>query len=67
MRRLRERFAGRIQVRCGVELEWLGTGLGLQWNRAKLFQAHGVDFVVCSVHFAPNGIPYDGSPRTRGS
>jgi HisJ family histidinol phosphate phosphatase len=61
MQRLRERFAGRIQVRCGVELEWLGTGLGMQWNRAKLFQAHGVDFVVCSIHFAPNGIPYDGS------
>jgi len=61
MRGLRERFAGRIQVRCGVELEWLGTGLGMQWNRAKLFQAHGVDFVVSSIHFAPNGIPYDGS------
>jgi histidinol-phosphatase (PHP family) len=61
MRGLREKFAGRIQVRCGVELEWLGTGLGMQWNRAKLFQAHGVDFVVCSIHFAPNGVPYDGS------
>ena len=61
IRRLKERVAGRIKVRCGVELEWLGTGLGMQWNRAKLFQAHGVDFVVCSVHFAPNGIPYDGS------
>ena len=61
MKRLREAAAGRIQVRYGVELEWLGTGLGLQWNRAKLFQAHGVDFVVGSVHFAPEGIPYDGS------
>jgi HisJ family histidinol phosphate phosphatase len=61
MQRLRERYGGRIQVRSGVEMEWLGTGLGLQWNRAKLFQAHGVDFVVCSVHFAPNGTPYDGS------
>ena len=61
MRALRSEFAGRIEIRCGVELEWLGTGLGLQWNRAKLFQAPGVDFVVSSVHFAPNGIPYDGS------
>ncbi len=61
MAELRERFSGRIQIRCGVELEWLGTGLGLQWNRAKLFQAHGVDFVVSSVHFSPEGIPYDGS------
>jgi len=67
MQGLREKFAGRIQVRCGVELEWLGTGLGMQWNRAKLFQAHGVDFVVSSVHFAPNGVPYDGSAEdTRG-
>ena len=66
MARLRDRFGGRIQVRCGVELEWLGTGLGLQWNRAKLFQAHGVDFVVSSVHFAPNGIPYDGSGGRHG-
>jgi len=61
LRALRERFGGRIEIRCGVELEWLGTGLGLQWNRAKLFQARGVDFVMCSVHFSPEGIPYDGS------
>jgi histidinol-phosphatase (PHP family) len=63
MKELRERYAGRIHIRCGVELEWLGEGLGLQWNRAKLFQAYGMDFVVSSVHFAPNGIPYDGSPE----
>jgi histidinol-phosphatase (PHP family) len=59
---LRERFRDRIRVRWGVELEWLGTGLGLEWSRAKLFQAHGVDFVIGSVHFSPEGIPYDGSP-----
>jgi len=58
---LKESFGGRIQIRCGVELEWLGTGLGLQWNRAKLFQARAVDFVVSSVHFAPDGTPYDGT------
>ena len=58
---LRRRHGGRIDIRCGVELEWLGTGLGMQWSRAKLFQAHGADFVVSSVHFAPNGVPYDGS------
>ena len=61
MEELRTRWEGKILIRCGVELEWLGTGLGLQWNRAKLFQARGVDFVVSSVHFAPSGIPYDGS------
>ena len=60
---LRERFRGRIRVRWGVELEWLGTGLGLEWSRAKLFQAHGADFVIGSVHFSPEGIPYDGSPE----
>jgi len=61
MAALRAKHAGRILVRCGVELEWLGTGLGSEWNRAKLFQAHGVDFVVSSVHFAADGTPYDGS------
>ena len=60
---LRDRHGGRVEIRYGVELEWLGTGLGMQWSRAKLFQAHGADFVVSSVHFAPNGIPYDGSPE----
>ena len=61
MAELRAKHAGRILVRCGVELEWLGTGLGREWNRAKLFQAHGVDFVISSVHFAADGTPYDGS------
>ena len=60
---LRERFRDRIRVRWGVELEWLGTGLGLEWSRAKLFQARGADFVIGSVHFSPEGIPYDGSPE----
>ena len=60
---LRERFRDRIRVRWGVELEWLGTGLGLEWSRAKLFQAHGADFVIGSVHFSVEGIPYDGSPE----
>jgi HisJ family histidinol phosphate phosphatase len=61
MAALRERHAGRIAIRYGVELEWLGPGLGVEWSRAKLFQAPGLDFVVCSVHFSRDGIPYDGS------
>lgn len=61
MEALKERYRGRIAIRSGVELEWLGSGLGLQWSRAKLFQAYGVDFVIGSVHFSPEGIPYDGS------
>ncbi len=60
---LRDLFRGRIRLRWGVELEWLGTGLGLAWSRAKLFQAHGADFVIGSVHFSPEGIPYDGTPE----
>ncbi len=63
MEGLRDRYRGRIQVRYGVELEWMGPGLGMQWSRAKLFQAYGVDFVIGSVHFSYEGIPYDGSPE----
>jgi len=59
---LRAKFRDRIRVRWGVELEWLGPGLGLEWSRAKLFQARGADFVIGSVHFSAEGIPYDGSP-----
>jgi histidinol-phosphatase (PHP family) len=61
MAELKERYRGRIRLRYGIELEWQGSGLGLQWSRSKLFQASGVDFVIGSVHFSPEGIPYDGS------
>jgi HisJ family histidinol phosphate phosphatase len=63
MEELKKRHRGRIAIRYGIELEWMGPGLGLQWNRSKLFQAYGVDFVVGSVHFSYEGIPYDGSPE----
>jgi len=59
---LKEKYSHVIQIRHGVELDWMGPGLGLKWNRAKLFQARGVDFVIGSVHFsATYGLPYDGS------
>jgi HisJ family histidinol phosphate phosphatase len=61
MEELREKYRGGIIVRYGIELEWMGAGLGLQWNRSKLFQAYGVDFVIGSVHFSSEGLPYDGS------
>jgi HisJ family histidinol phosphate phosphatase len=61
MEALREKYRGGISVRYGVELEWMGPGLGLQWGRSKLFQAYGVDFVLGSVHFSSEGIPYDYS------
>ncbi|MEN8138459.1 MAG: histidinol-phosphatase HisJ family protein, partial [Bacteroidota bacterium] len=58
---LREKFGDKINIKYGVELEWMGSDLGLQWNRSKLFQATDADFVIGSVHFAPEGLPYDGS------
>jgi HisJ family histidinol phosphate phosphatase len=61
MHELRRRHTGAIRIRFGVELEWLGAGLGMQWSRSKLFQAPGLDFVVGSLHFSPEGIPYDGT------
>lgn len=58
---LREKYEGRINIKYGVELEWMGPGLGLQWSRSKIFQAEDADYVIGSVHFAPEGLPYDGS------
>jgi HisJ family histidinol phosphate phosphatase len=61
MEEMKRRYGERIRLRYGIELEWMGPELGLQWNRSKLFQAFGVDFVIGSVHFSYQGIPYDGS------
>ncbi len=61
MKALKEQFAGEISIKYGVELEWLGSGLGMQWNRAKVFQVPEADFVIGSVHFSKEGVPYDGS------
>ncbi len=60
---LREKYGDRINIKYGVELEWMGSGIGLQWSRSKIFQAEDADFVIGSVHFAPEGLPYDGSPE----
>ena len=72
--KLREKYQGRINIKYGVELEWLGSELGLLWSRSKIFQAADADFVIGSVHFGPEGLPYDGSKeealellRLRGS
>jgi len=61
MNKLKVKYKNKIDIRYGVEIDWLGSGLGLQWNRSKLFQVNGVDFVIGSVHFSREGIPYDGS------
>ncbi|MDB0040687.1 histidinol-phosphatase HisJ family protein [Algibacter sp.] len=58
---LREKYEGQINIKYGVELEWMGPDLGLQWSRSKIFQAEDADYVIGSVHFAPEGLPYDGS------
>jgi histidinol-phosphatase (PHP family) len=58
---LREKYRGRINIKYGVELEWMGPDIGLLWSRSKIFQAEEADFVIGSVHFAPEGLPYDGS------
>lgn len=58
---LRDKYSDKIDIKYGVELEWMGSDLGVQWNRSKLFQALDADFVIGSVHFAPEGLPYDGS------
>jgi HisJ family histidinol phosphate phosphatase len=58
---LRDKYEGQINIKYGVELEWMGPDLGLQWSRSKIFQAEDADYVIGSVHFAPEGLPYDGS------
>ena len=58
---LRQKYDSRINIKYGVELEWMGPDLGLQWSRSKIFQAEDADYVIGSVHFAPEGLPYDGS------
>jgi len=58
---LKEKYGGRISIIHGIELEWLGTGLGLQWNKSKIFQADGIDFIIGSIHFSREKIAYDGS------
>ncbi len=58
---LKKKFGHLINIKYGIELEWLGPDLGLQWNRSKIFQAQDADFVIGSVHFSREGIAYDGS------
>lgn len=63
MELFKKKYEEQIKIRYGIELEWLGTELGMQWNRAKIFQAPGIDYIIGSVHFSKEGIPYDGSEK----
>ncbi|MDR0303184.1 MAG: histidinol-phosphatase HisJ family protein [Chitinispirillales bacterium] len=58
---LREKYRAKINIKYGIELEWLGSKLGLQWNRSKILQVPDADFVIGSVHFSNEGVSYDGS------
>lgn len=60
---LKEKYSHKIQIIHGIELEWLGTGLGQQWNKSKIFQAEGIDFIIGSIHFSKEKIAYDGSDK----
>jgi len=55
------KYSDQIRIIHGIELEWLGTGLGLQWNKSKIFQADGIDFIIGSIHFSKEKVAYDGS------
>ncbi|MBB6480572.1 histidinol-phosphatase HisJ family protein [Spirochaeta isovalerica] len=61
IKELKKKYGDRITIIHGIELEWLGTDLGLQWNKSKIFQADGIDFVIGSIHFSKEKIAYDGS------
>ncbi len=61
IKRLREKYSDKLIIKYGVELEWLGSEIGLQWNRSQLIQAGDIDFAIGSVHFSREGLPYDGS------
>ncbi|WP_421919449.1 histidinol-phosphatase HisJ family protein [Marinifilum sp.] len=60
---LKEKYGNKISIKYGIEMEWLGPDLGMQWNRSKIFQAQNADYVIGSLHFSKEGIPYDGSQK----
>ncbi|OQY36539.1 MAG: hypothetical protein B6229_09785, partial [Spirochaetaceae bacterium 4572_7] len=61
IKKLKEQYKDKIDIRHGIELEWQGSNIGLDWNRSKIFQATGIDFIIGSIHFSKERIAYDGS------
>lgn len=59
---LKKKYKNKIEIKHGIELEWQGSNIGLAWNRSKIFQADGIDFIIGSIHFSKEQIAYDGSP-----
>lgn len=60
---LKSKYGNKIDIKHGIELEWQGSDIGLAWNKSKVFQADGIDFIIGSVHFSKEKIAYDGSPE----
>ncbi len=58
---LKNKYRNKIDIKHGIELEWQGSDIGLAWNRSKIFQADGIDFIIGSIHFSSEKIAYDGS------
>lgn len=58
---LKKKYKNKIDIKHGIELEWQGSKIGLAWNRSKIFQADGIDFIIGSIHFSKERIAYDGS------
>ncbi len=58
---LKKKYINKIDIRHGIELEWQGSKIGLDWNRSKILQAQGIDFIIGSIHFSKEKIAYDGS------
>ena len=63
IRNLKRKYKNKIEIKHGIELEWQGSDIGLAWNRSKIFQADGIDFIIGSIHFSKEKIAYDGSPE----
>jgi histidinol-phosphatase (PHP family) len=63
VRSLRDRYAGRIRVRLGLELDFIPDERVLAFQRDSIF-SHDIEFYIGSVHFLGEHYPpqeFDGS------
>ena len=61
MLELRERYAGRIAVRLGIESDYI---LGWDDFYRELWDGYPLDFVIGSVHWLADGMSFGASCRT---